>query len=68
MQDWISIMAKYVKSLDSNHLLEVGLEGFYGPSTPEKFKIDPGFLVGTDYITNHQVEDIYRLHHHPRLP
>ena len=28
-QDWVETMASYVKTLDSNHLLSVGAEGFY---------------------------------------
>ena len=29
MQGWVTEMAAYVKSLDPNHLLTVGEEGFY---------------------------------------
>ncbi|KAK7269508.1 hypothetical protein RIF29_22239 [Crotalaria pallida] len=57
-QDWVSEMATYVKSIDSNHLLEVGLEGFYGESMPEKKQFNPGFQVGTDFISNNQVSEI----------
>lgn len=31
MQAWIEEMGVFVKSLDSNHLLTVGAEGFWGP-------------------------------------
>ncbi|TKY61594.1 Mannan endo-1,4-beta-mannosidase 1 [Spatholobus suberectus] len=52
-------IASYVKSIDSNHLLEVGLEGFYGESMPEKKQFNPGYqLVRTDFISNNQVPKI----------
>jgi mannan endo-1,4-beta-mannosidase len=51
-------MADYTKSLDSNHLLEVGMEGFYGDSMPEKKQYNPGYQVGTDYISNNLVKEI----------
>lgn len=51
-------MAAYVKSIDGIHLLEVGLEGFYGESMPQKKQFNPGFQVGTDFISNNQVPQI----------
>nr|CAD1836936.1 unnamed protein product [Ananas comosus var. bracteatus] len=33
---WIQEMSTYAKSLDEKHLLEAGMEGFYGDSMPEK--------------------------------
>lgn len=51
-------MAVYVKSVDPKHLVEIGLEGFYGPSTPNKVQLNPNTYaqkVGTDFIRNHQV-------------
>uniref|UniRef100_A0A7N0V0H2 mannan endo-1,4-beta-mannosidase n=1 Tax=Kalanchoe fedtschenkoi TaxID=63787 RepID=A0A7N0V0H2_KALFE len=58
LQSWISEMASYLKSVDSNHLLEIGLEGFYGPSTPEKLRDIPDFQLGTDFIANNQINEI----------
>ncbi|XP_054777552.1 mannan endo-1,4-beta-mannosidase 4-like [Prosopis cineraria] len=59
IQDWVSEMAAYVKSIDSNHLLEIGLEGFYGESMPNKKLLNPGYqLVGTDFISNNRVPHI----------
>ncbi|XP_028770945.1 LOW QUALITY PROTEIN: mannan endo-1,4-beta-mannosidase 4-like [Neltuma alba] len=59
IQDWVSEMAAYVKSIDRNHLLEIGLEGFYGESMPEKKLFNPGYqLVGTDFISNNQVPHV----------
>ncbi|KAI5660620.1 hypothetical protein M9H77_19943 [Catharanthus roseus] len=51
-------MAAYVKSVDSRHLVEVGLEGFYGNSMPEKTQHNPGYQVGTDFISNNQLKDV----------
>ncbi|KAL3654839.1 Mannan endo-1,4-beta-mannosidase 6 [Castilleja foliolosa] len=58
LQNWIEEMAVYVKSIDPKHLVEIGLEGFYGPSTPNKVQYNPNTYaqqVGTDFIRNHQV-------------
>ena len=51
-------MESLVKSIDSNHLLTVGKEGFYGDSMPEKKAINPGYQVGTDLISNHLTKEI----------
>lgn len=55
LQNWISEMASYTKSIDSNHLVEAGLEGFYGNSDTQK---NPNFQVGTDFIANNQIPEI----------
>ncbi|XP_068659695.1 putative mannan endo-1,4-beta-mannosidase 9 [Aristolochia californica] len=67
LQDWITEMADHVKSIDSNHLLEIGLEGFYGESLPEKKQFNPGYEVGTDFISNNQIEgiDFATIHAYP---
>ncbi|XP_030950548.1 mannan endo-1,4-beta-mannosidase 7-like [Quercus lobata] len=56
IQAWITEMAPYLKSIDGKHLLEVGLEGFYGAS---KQRSNPNNIqVGTDFITNNQIPGI----------
>lgn len=50
-------MTVYVKSLDAKHLVEIGVEGFYGPSAPARAQFNPNsyaIQVGTDFIRNHQ--------------
>eukprot|EP01018_Ginkgo_biloba_P033903 Gb_08848 [translate_table: standard] len=54
---WIQEMATYVKSLDAKHMVEIGMEGFYGPSSPERVQFNPyssAQAEGTDFIRNHQ--------------
>ncbi|KAJ1273835.1 hypothetical protein BS78_05G015500 [Paspalum vaginatum] len=61
LQAWIEEMASYVKSIDHRHLLEIGVEGFYGPSTPELLHVNPDAYsgtVGTDFIRNHRAPGI----------
>lgn len=62
LQRWIEEMAGYVKSIDRRHLLTVGTEGFYGPtSPPEKLSVNPGHWFnnyGLDFIRNSKISDI----------
>ncbi|PIN11618.1 Mannan endo-1,4-beta-mannosidase [Handroanthus impetiginosus] len=58
INDWVQEMASFVKSLDNKHLLEVGLEGFYGDTMPERKQVNPGYQVGTDFISNNLVNEI----------
>jgi len=72
LQTWILDMASYVKSLDSNHLLEVGLEGFYGSQTFSRATVNPDSYftqLGTDFIRNNQVWaiDFTTVHSYPDL-
>lgn len=57
-QAWVTEMASYVKSIDRNHLLEAGLEGFYGQSTPQRKGLNPSLEIGTDFIANNQIPGI----------
>jgi len=58
LQDWVSEMAAYVKSIDNVHLLQVGLEGFYGRSMAGRLQYNPGYEGGTDFISNNLVPEI----------
>ncbi|CAH1421964.1 unnamed protein product [Lactuca virosa] len=64
---WVQEMASFVKSLDRHHLLEVGMEGFYGDTMPERKQINPGYQVGTDFISNNLVRgiDFATIHAYP---
>lgn len=57
LQSWIQEMAVYVKSIDPLHLLEIGSEGFYGPSSPDRQRFNPNSFAeqaGTDFVRNHR--------------
>lgn len=58
IQAWISEMAAYLKSIDRNHLLEAGLEGFYGGDHAQRVSLNLGIGVGTDFIANNQISSI----------
>lgn len=59
LQQWVKEMAAHVKSIDNNHLLEIGLEGFYGGTTPEKKQFNPSNLeYGSDFIANNLIPEI----------
>ncbi|KAK4421951.1 putative mannan endo-1,4-beta-mannosidase 9 [Sesamum alatum] len=67
IKDWVAEMSAYVKSMDKNHLLEIGMEGFYGESMPEKKQNNPGYEVGTDFIANNRIPfiDFTTIHLYP---
>lgn len=67
IQAWIMEMAPYVKSMDRNHLLEAGLEGFYGQSSPQRKSLNPSLDIGTDFIANNRIPgiDFATVHSYP---
>ncbi|KAL0326441.1 UNVERIFIED_CONTAM: Mannan endo-1,4-beta-mannosidase 2 [Sesamum radiatum] len=59
LNGWVEEMAAFVKSLDKKHLVEIGMEGFYGDTMPERKQlVNPGYQVGTDFIANNLIKDI----------
>ena len=54
MQNWVNEMAAYVKSLDSNHLLTVGEEGFY-TSTQNQTYCNPSSSAREQFLTHGHV-------------
>ncbi|KAJ1254442.1 hypothetical protein BS78_K053000 [Paspalum vaginatum] len=68
LQAWITEMAGYAKSVDPNHMVEIGLEGFYGESMPDRRQFNPGhFTVGTDFVSNNLIPgiDFATIHSYP---
>ncbi|KAL3645464.1 Mannan endo-1,4-beta-mannosidase 2 [Castilleja foliolosa] len=61
LQDWIEEMSAFVKSVDRNHLITVGLEGFYGPKSPKRLTVNPEFWasdIGTDFVRNSKISTV----------
>ncbi|GJN22793.1 hypothetical protein PR202_gb10392 [Eleusine coracana subsp. coracana] len=70
VQAWVEEMAPYVKSIDSNHLVTVGLEGFYGLGLHESKALNPwAIYYGTNYIDTHRAQgvDLATIHLYPDL-
>ncbi|KAM1513054.1 hypothetical protein COP2_025266 [Malus domestica] len=58
LQQWVKEMAAHFKYIDSKHLLEIGLEGFYGKTTPDKKQFNPGNLeYGSEFIASNLLPD-----------
>ena len=48
-------MSAFIKSLDAQHMVSVGSEGFFGMSTPERLKHNPDSgaqRMGVDFVRN----------------
>eukprot|EP01026_Neomeris_dumetosa_P063267 TRINITY_DN60027_c0_g1_i5.p1 TRINITY_DN60027_c0_g1~~TRINITY_DN60027_c0_g1_i5.p1 ORF type:complete len:372 (+),score=34.00 TRINITY_DN60027_c0_g1_i5:262-1377(+) len=61
LYNWIDDMSSYLKSIDNNHLISAGTEGFFGNSAPEYLIYNPGGwpgCEGTDFMRQHQIPNI----------
>ncbi|MBI4587156.1 MAG: cellulase family glycosylhydrolase [Planctomycetes bacterium] len=66
---WIAEMAAYLKTLDPNHLVSTGSEGFYGPSGPAHNPAAWMAKEGVDFIGGHSSPaiDFASFHAYPDL-
>ncbi|RLN15535.1 hypothetical protein C2845_PM02G42600 [Panicum miliaceum] len=68
VQAWVEEMAPYVKSIDGDHLVTAGLEGFYGDGVHESKDLNPwGIYYGTNFVETHRAHgvDFATIHLYP---
>ncbi|KAL4359799.1 hypothetical protein AHAS_Ahas08G0113500 [Arachis hypogaea] len=61
LQEWLEEMSSFVKSIDKNHLLTIGHEGFYGPNDLKDSTVNPEYWasrLGIDFIRNSNISNI----------
>lgn len=61
LQRWIEEMSAHLKTLDPNHMVTVGEEGFYGPGSVSE-SVNPGTgwatITGQNFSANHAPKSI----------
>ncbi|KAG2452701.1 hypothetical protein HYH02_002933 [Chlamydomonas schloesseri] len=65
VQAWVEEMSAHLRALDPNHLITIGSEGFFGPSTPGLTHHNPGgdggawaAALGQDWVANNAAPHI----------
>ncbi|KAK1642760.1 hypothetical protein QYE76_060565 [Lolium multiflorum] len=59
VQSWVEEMSPYLKTIDGNHLITAGLEGFYGDGSHESKALNPwSIYYGTNFIATHRAPGI----------
>ena len=62
MQTWIEDVASHLKKADPNHLVTIGGEGFYGPTSKKGAAVNPGngwaSITGQDFENNYRVKAV----------
>lgn len=64
---WAKEISEYIKSIDANHLIGIGDEGWYEWANPPTYPYAPG--VGIDFDLNLQITslDFGTLHNYPEV-
>lgn len=55
---WVSTMSAYIKSLDSNHMVTLGDEGWFSTNAGYGSSYDYGGAIGIDWISNLKLSSI----------
>jgi len=58
LQAWIEEMSAYIKSIDTQHMVTTGSEGYYGPTGPAHNPLGWMDDTGVDYVRNHQTPTV----------
>jgi len=56
LRTWADEMTTYIKSLDPNHMVTIGMEGFYNGQYSGGWMYDGS--QGTDFILDHQISNV----------